>query len=230
MLVKSSWSASCDQLQQRLHYHLKFKLDLVVNENRTIMLNMLGRRRLSIHRMFFDAPDEVIKAVASYVLGREKKASKHILRVYIQNSLQQLDYSHRVDKTKLKTDGRIYNLVQIMDEVNAHYFDSALNLSITWYGMWGMKRRRRITFGEYHDSLKLIKIHRMLDDPFFPHYFVSFVVYHEMLHHVTPGRRDERGFFSIHTAEFKQKERLFAHYAKATAFEKRNKETIFGWA
>lgn len=230
MSVKSSWNVSSEQLQQKLARHLNFKLDLVINENRTIMLNMLGRRRLSIHRMFVDAPDDVICAVASYVRGKEKKKTQLVLRTYIQSRLETLDYSHRVNRQKLHTKGKVYNLQEIYNALNLVYFGGKLDLGITWYGMWGKKRRQRVTFGEYHDSLKLIKIHRMLDDTFFPPYFVSFVVYHEMLHNIIRGHKDQRGLFRVHTQEFKRRERAYHDYERAMAWEKRNKEKIFGWA
>ena len=230
MSAKSSWNDSSEYLKHRLKRHLRFKLDLVINENRTIMLNMLGRRRLSIHKMFVDAPEEVIAAVASYVKGRERDQTKKLIRSYIQSNLQDLDYSHRISKKKLVTKGEVYDLEQIYETHNAAYFKGELELSVTWFGRQQRQRRKRVIFGEYHDSLKLIKIHRMLDDTFFPPYFVSFVVYHEMLHHIIPGYRDERGFFRVHTREFKQRERLYHDYARARAWEKRNKEKIFGWA
>lgn len=183
-----------------------------------------------MHRMFLDAPESVIEAIAHYVRGKRHRGSEHLLRSYIQSYLPTLDYSSRVNPKRLKQVGEVYNLKEIYTEINHTYFGGEMEVEITWFGRVVKKRRSRITFGEYHDSLKLIKIHRILDDLMFPSYFVSFVVYHEMLHHVVPCKRDPRGFTRIHTAEFKAKERLFADYRRAVAWEKENKEKIFGWA
>lgn len=107
MSGKSSWKESCrvEEFQKKISRHLKFPLDLIVNENRSTMLSLLDRRRLSMHRMFLEAPDEVIAAVAHYVRGtrRDKQRNQLVLRTFIQENLPRLDYSHLVNKKSLIT-------------------------------------------------------------------------------------------------------------------------------
>lgn len=67
----------------------------------------------------------------------------------------------------------------------------------------------------------------MLDDAFYPPYFVAFVVYHEMLHNVVPGKTDAMGYYRVHTPEFKRLEKQFAEYDMAMKWEKKHKELIF---
>lgn len=220
-------------LKKKLSEHLKIDLELVINENRSTMLNLLekrsGKARLSIHKMFLDAPENVIAAIAHYVRGARKDRYMHnlILRGYIQQNLARFDSSHRLNRAKLVQSGRIYHLEPLYQQLNECYFEGNLDLAITWFGERGRKNKSRITFGLYHDNLKLIKIHRILDDPFFPDYFVSFVIYHEMLHAIVPGSIGPRGRYCIHTKAFKEKERLFEHYEKAVAWEKKNKKQFF---
>jgi hypothetical protein len=238
MLEKSSWNASSSDDPQfflkRLSQYTQLKLQLKINENRSTMLAVLERRkgqaRLSLHKMFLTAPDEVVKAVALYAKGARKADIDYhrVLRSFIQSQLPLQDFTAHRRAVKLQTQGRVYNLQTICDEINHQYFNGKLTLPITWYGR-GVRvaRPRKITYGLYEDALKLIKIHKILDDPFFPPYFVSFVVYHEMLHAVIPGERDDRGNFCVHTRLFKLKEKEFVDYKRAREWEKQHIKQIF---
>lgn len=223
-----------EAFHEKIARHIDIKLDLVINENRCTMLNVLERKRdrarLSIHRMFLDAPEDVISAIAHYVQGMKKKGKEGrdlLLRGYIQSNLSRFNYSNRLNQSTLNTQGKVYDLDAIYKQLNSSYFQDRLKLRITWYGKPFNKRRSRVIFGQYYDHLKLIKIHRMMDDPFFPEYFVRFVVYHEMLHEVIPGYVDERGFFRTHGAKFKEEERKFLDYEKAITWERKNKKFLF---
>lgn len=220
-------------LTAKLRGHLKIDVELVINENRSTMLNVLekkrGRARLSVHKMFLDAPDEVIGAVAHYVRGTRRNKSAHnlVLRGFIQENLSRFDVSNRLNPHRLVQVGRFYDLNPLYQQINQRYFEGKLDLLFTWYGNWGRNSRRRVTFGLYQDNLKLVKMHRILDDPFFPDYFVAFILYHEMLHAVVPGYVDENGYFRIHGPAFKERERLFEHYERAITWEKKNKKHFF---
>lgn len=221
------------EFKKKLGERVKFEVELVVNENKSTMLNVLARKKdfakLSMHRMFLEAPDEVISAIAHYVRGTRKEKREDSLRIrsYIQSHLEHLNYSSHLDPSKLVTEGNLYNLKDIYDDLNLKYFNNRLNLAITWFGEKGRKNKSRVIFGQYFDHLKLIKIHRMLDDLFFPSFFVHYVVFHEMLHHEVPGYTDKNGLFRTHGEEFKRREKLFADYEKAQAWEKKHRDDFF---
>ena len=130
-------------------------------------------------------------------------------------------------KVHLKTQGALYDLQSIYTTINQSYFEGKLDLKITWFGNAERKARRHRKLGLYCFSDKLIKIHRLLDQPNFPPYFISYVVYHEMLHSVYPPVKARRGRYSIHHANFKLKEREFAEYAAAKRWEEENKKIFF---
>lgn len=224
---------SIDSFRQKLAKHLNIKLELVVNENRCTMLSILDRKphsaRLSMHKMFLDAPEDVISAIANYVRGTRRRGQQkdQVLRGYIQSNLSRFNYSHLLKKEKLMTEGTYYDLQKIYNNLNERYFNNRLNLLITWYGKVIRRCRSKVTFGQYFDQLKLIKIHRRLDNPFFPDYFVSFVIYHEMLHEVVPGFIDEKGLFRMHGDEFKSREKEFEDYERATLWEKKHRNCFF---
>jgi hypothetical protein len=68
---------------------------------------------------------------------------------------------------------------------------------------------------------KLIRIHPALDQVFVPRYFVEFIVYHELLHHVIPPVR-VNGRYQIHSPAFRQREREFPAYAEAMAWRQQS--------
>ncbi|MGE0670205.1 MAG: SprT-like domain-containing protein [Parachlamydiales bacterium] len=123
--------------------------------------------------------------------------------------------------------GEHYNLQEIYDQVNALYFEGRVDVQITWFGSQKRAARRRRTLGLYDFNSKLIKIHRLLDQPHFPSYFISYVVYHEMLHHLFPPYPPKRGRRKIHHADFKRHEKKFAEYSLAKEWEKENHQIFF---
>ncbi|NJL26950.1 MAG: hypothetical protein HC897_03235 [Thermoanaerobaculia bacterium] len=66
-------------------------------------------------------------------------------------------------------------------------------------------------------SQNLVRIHPALDRPDVPRYVVAAIVHHEMLHAAVPpvvaaGRR------SVHTREFRRREREFEHHVAAESW------------
>ena len=119
--------------------------------------------------------------------------------------------------------GTTYNLQEIMHAINQEYFEGKLSLPITWWGNPLRVARTKRTLGSYHFATGLIRIHRMLDHPHFPSYFISYIVYHEMLHHLLPPlKRKVRGRRSHH-AQFCAKEREFRDFARAREWEKQHR-------
>ncbi|MCB1180670.1 MAG: hypothetical protein KDK55_01430 [Chlamydiia bacterium] len=219
--------------QKRLEKYLKIACRVKINQNRSTMLNLLtkqgGCTRVSIHRMFLDAPDEVIASIAHYVRGtrRDKQLHDGRIKQYIHENLDRYNDSHQVIREKLITRGKIYDLQTMYDRLNAEYFNHKLELTFTWYGDPKKRCRSRIVFGQYLSTLRLIKIHALLDHPRFPYYFVSFVLYHEMLHAIVPVTFNASGKTCIHGPEFKILERRFRYYKEAKAWEKMHRDQLF---
>jgi predicted SprT family Zn-dependent metalloprotease len=222
-------SQSTLSFQQQLEKDIGSKLQLKINDNRSTMLSVKWRpdcTKVSVHRMFLQAPTNVMQALACYLKGEDQKIAPSI-KAYIEDNLQKLDYSHELDLSLLQTKGKVYDLKKIYHAVNQEYFDKSLNLHITWFGNEKQRQCKRITFGLYHDPLKLIKINRLLDNPRFPDYFITYVVFHEMLHYVCPSYVDERGFKKIHSQEFKKQEKQFKDFKIAQQWIKDNQSFLF---
>jgi hypothetical protein len=58
-----------------------------------------------------------------------------------------------------------------------------------------------------------------------PRYFVSYIVYHELLHHLIPAVR-VAGRAVLHPAEFSRREQEFRHYERAITWEQKNIERL----
>lgn len=128
---------------------------------------------------------------------------------------------------KISTCGEFFDLREIFDEVNKAYFQGKLSLVITWAGNRDSKPRTRVMFGSYDREREIIKIHRRLDRAHIPRYFIAFVIYHEMLHHILPPIISKRRRRRIHHPEFTQKEQEFHDYAHVKKFQKEMRATWF---
>ncbi len=215
--------------QEQLENWSGMKLDLKINDNRSTMLSVKWEpdcTKVSVHRMFLQAPQNIMQALACYLRGEHRKIAPSI-KAYIEDNLQRLDYSHQLNLGKLQTKGRFYDLQEIYKSLNREYFDNQLDLYITWFGNCERAKCNRITFGLYHDPLRLIKINRLLDNRRFPDYFVAYVVYHEMLHYVCPAYVDERGWKHIHSKEFKRQEKQFKYFQIAQQWIQDNQNYLF---
>ena len=126
-----------------------------------------------------------------------------------------------------RSQGVHYDLKSVYDRLNALYFNDQLDLSITWFGHPSRKVKSHRILGLYVFESRLIKIHRLLDHPRFPPYFISYIVYHEMLHSVLPPQKRKKGRCRIHHGEFKEREKCFAEYEQARQFEKQNLNLFF---
>jgi hypothetical protein len=215
--------------QEQLENHAGIKLRLKINDNRSTMLSVKWEpdcAKVSLHRMFLQAPQNVMQALACYLNGEHKKIAPSI-KAYIEYNLQRLDYSHELDRMELQTKGRVYDLEEIFLLLNRKYFDKLLRLNITWFGERRRRICKRVTFGLYHDPLRLIKVNRLLDHIHFPDYFVAYVIYHEMLHFVCPAYVDENGVKHIHSREFKEREKEFAFFKEAQQWIRDNQNYLF---
>lgn len=205
------------------------KLQVKLNDNHSTMLSVKWEpdcTKLSMHRMFLEAPKNIMQELACYI-GQERDNIAPSVKAYIEDNLKKFDYRNRVDNQQIYSQGNVYNLKKIYNDLNQTYFNNKLDLKITWFGKPMQRNRSRVTFGLYHEPLKLIKIHRMLDNPTFPDYLVDYVVFHEMLHDVCPTYVDKNGWHRVHSDEFKEREKEFQHFDLAQRWIKEHQAHFF---
>lgn len=179
-----------------------------------------GTLHARVHHMFLDAPAQVVDALVRYVTRGERDASSS-LGDYIDDNGSRLAPRRR--DAPLVTKGRHHDLREIFETLGDRYFGGAINCFITWgkRPTTRAKKRRTIRLGSYIAVDRLIRVHPLLDQKWVPRYFVAYIVYHEMLHHVIPGSRG-LGRVNLHPPDFKEREKEFRHFERALAWEKRH--------
>jgi predicted metal-dependent hydrolase len=177
-----------------------------------------GAVTLRIHRMFLYADPAVVRALAQWIKRPKCKRNGPIVDRFIREH-RHLIRERKPNAVRLITEGEHHDLQAYYDEVNAQEFDGAVNTPITWGRRPTRRRRRSIRFGSYSVQDNLIRIHPFLDAPFVPQYFVRYVVFHEMLHAHLGIEEPETGRRRIHTPEFNAREREYADYERAAAWE-----------
>ena len=220
--------ASRRWLEQRVAAHLPGgRLHVTVTDNRYTMISVKrekGQYRLRLHHMFLDGGPEIVAALGRYVIDNDRDASV-TLGAFIDANQGKIRRIRRSRNASLvcQPRGEQHDLQELFDELNARYFNNTIDARITWgpQPKDGARRKRRnsIKMGSYSVEDRLIRIHRSLDRPFVPRYFVAWIVYHEMLHQkhdipVVDGRRQ------FHTPAFMAEERLFDEYERAQQWER----------
>jgi hypothetical protein len=213
-------------LERRLGLLAKQTVILSITDNRHSMIHATRRTGLlqvRLHHMFLDAPGSVVESLVRFVMYRDRDASAHVGQFIDGNMTRIRSLS---PKRPLRTLGETHDLQQIFDELNAQYFGSEIDARICWGNDTPTGRdRTTIKLGSYTAHAQLVRVHPRLDQAFVPRWFVGFVVFHEMLHHVMPATR-VNGRRLLHPAEFRARERGYRHYDRAVAWERANLDRL----
>lgn len=212
-------------LERRLQAAHPGHVILSITDNRHSIISHSchgGVLRVRLHHMFLDAPAKVQEALVRYVVRGDREASIRV-GLYIEENGYRLA-RRRPRNVPIHTKGRHHDLLAIFQEVNERYFQGSVSALVTW-GRRAVrdkrKPRRAIKLGSYNGHERIIRIHPALDRAWVPRYFVAFVVFHEMLHHVYPAAR-EGGRRVLHPPELVEHEREFRYYQRAIDWEARH--------
>ncbi len=198
--------------------------EVVWTENRRTVLSSLRQRErmvVRLHRVFGGAPDDLIDAVGRYLANGDRRASAAISR-YVDANRRSI--SERSSPRSLEARGDTHDLTSIFDELERDEFAGLVSgVGITWgrRGHSPRRRRRSIRLGTYSHDERVIRVHPNLDQGWVPRFFVRFIVFHEMLHHVEPARVTETRT-EFHTPSFRAKERAYPEYERSIAWERAN--------
>jgi hypothetical protein len=209
-----------DAFRRYLEEATKKEIYLVITDNSSSMLSMKRKGNdvsIRVHRIFLSAGSEVIDEIAGFI--RNSRAKTPHIRDFIRQNSHQLK-KRPPRKVNIKTDGNCYDLLEMFHSINTEYFGSRVSAYITW----GIKGPRRVaarrTLGSYCGNSNTIRINPMLDNRRVPMYFLEFIVYHEMLH-ADIGIRKDADRRLMHSKEFRKREKMFEHYDRAIAWEKK---------
>jgi hypothetical protein len=208
-------------LERRLRASFPGPVLLAVTDNRHCMVSYArqgGILRARVHMMFLDAPATVQESLVRYIVRGNREASQVVGRFIDANG-------HRIRATRpvltpLVTKGQHHDLLGLFHDVNSKYFGGTVDALVSWgRAAPARKQRATIKLGSYSAVERLIRIHPNLDRPWVPRYFVQFIIYHEMLHHVLPASRGA-GRTLLHPPQFREREQQFRHYERAMQWEK----------
>jgi hypothetical protein len=210
-------------LERRFELRARRAVQLAVTDNRQRIITRTverGRVRVRVHMMFLDAPEHVQEALVGYVLLEDRDASR-VVDKFIASNRHRIRASRPV-RGPLNTRGDVHDLLETLGRLNARYLGGSVDdVLITW-GRRTRTRgqpRRTIKLGSYSTSERLIRIHPVLDRQWVPRYFMSYVVYHELLHHVLPPTT-QGGRSVVHSPEFLRREREYRYYERAIEWER----------
>jgi predicted metal-dependent hydrolase len=215
-------------LERRIEQASDRPVSLHINDNVRSIVTIRrkpGQLRVRVHHMFLDAPPFIQEALARYVTaeaddGDGRSASALIGRYMAENQ-------HRLRASRpplhpLRTQGEEHDLLLAFRRVNARYFGNTHDALITW-GRAPTRRtageRRSIKLGSYSAVERLIRIHPVLDRAWVPRYFLEYIVFHEMLHHVIPTSR-VNGRAVLHPPEFQEREREYPVFERCMTWER----------
>ncbi|MFK7985336.1 MAG: hypothetical protein AB8I08_04830 [Sandaracinaceae bacterium] len=220
-------------MEARMRAALECPVELVITDNRRTMISTkrgVDRLTVRLHHMFLDAPTDVVEALLCYLAEQDARSSRRIGR-YIEANKGRIQKPRR--RTLLRPRGDTYDLTELLTEVLDTHLPEARETrpAITWGKRVPTKRRRRrrsIRLGTYTHDAHLIRIHRALDQPSVPRWFVSFVVFHEALHHVVPPV-SSTSRVDYHPPAFRRRERLHPDYQRAVEWENAHLDALLGF-
>ena len=212
------------RLERRLEAAFGGPVQLGVTDNRRRMVTQTrarGRLRVRVNMMFLGAEPRILDALVAYVVHGDRDASQ-VIGDFISFNTHRIRASRRAT-VKLQAQGHVHDLSEILTQLNETYFGGSIgDVLITWgrrtRPAGESKQRRTIKLGSYSASERLIRVHPVLDSEWVPRYFVSYIVFHELLHHVMPEVR-VGGRTLIHPPEFANREREVRYHERALAWE-----------
>jgi len=216
-------------LERRLGLACGGPVQLAVTDNRRRMVTQVrvrGTLRVRLHMMFLGAPERIKEALVRYVARGDRDASQLVGEYIEANSFR--IRAERPVTAPLRVLGTVHDLGSIRRQLEEKYFgDSTSDVLVAW----GRRTRPRgkarvaIKLGTYSATERLVRVHPAIDQRWVPRYFVTYIVYHELLHHVVPPVRSGR-ITIMHPSEFLRRERTYRHFERAIAWEKQHLERL----
>lgn len=215
-----------EQLEAALQTTLSVPVRVTLTDNRRTMISLERNAQsmhVRLHHMFAAADATTMQALGQYLASADRQAAQQIGRFIEQHRGSIRGRTTR--PVQLSAIGLHHNLNDIYRDVNERYFANRVEAKISWSRDRQLRSRRRrprsIKLGSYTARDKLIRVHPALDAEFVPRFFVEYIVYHEMLHHVLPPRRSGKRR-SLHGPEFQAREQVFEQFEAALEWERQN--------
>jgi hypothetical protein len=218
---------SIEQIYERVFRHLRPRTSppsITVSFRKYANANSrirLEKNNLTVHisDLLESAPAPIQEALATILIsklyrrrpdpGVVLRYQRYLNRADVRKMLHAARHA-RGRKAIRGPEGRVFNLVDVFEELNFEYFHGLMaRPELGW-----TVRPSRTTLGHYDPSHHVIVLSSILDSEKAPKLVVYFVMFHEMLHLKFPT--EHRGFRRcVHTKSFKEAEKLFKNYRQA---------------
>lgn len=207
-----------ETLIEYFHKKTGMGINLAITDNATSMISVRKNKKnifVRMHWIFLSADNLLLEEISSFI--KTAKGQTPLINQFVKTNIHNIKSKPR-KKTILRSKGRYHDLKKIYEELNKKYFAEKVMAHIGW-GRKSPRSSKKRTIGSYSKETNTILINPILDRRYVPKYYIQFVVYHEMLHcdigdNISKKRR------SIHSKEFKKRERMFKDYEKAVLWEK----------
>jgi len=186
-----------------------------------------GGYRVRMHRGFEAAPQEVRAAAAAWLRsGRRARRATSVLDDWIDGVLVPTFAPAPDERTPPLSPGTCHDLERLAQELFATFIPPDLlpperRPKLSFGLRLRTRARRSLHLGTYDSVQHLVRIHRVLDQPAVPAFFVRYILFHELLHAAFPPRR-ESGRTVHHGPEFRCRERDYPEFPRAKAWEAEN--------
>jgi hypothetical protein len=193
--------------------------------------SLSDRRTVGVPAYFEDAPEKVKEAVIEWALlfppkGRRKRPDfrerKKKLELVVLEFISASGKAHatvrRIASQDIGSMGRLYDLREVFQSLNASYFDGKLSSYIRWGKSRGRSYQTAFTdaSGKRQNLISIAQLYNASDVPRFA---IEGIVFHEMLHIALPPYK--RNFKNvIHGREFKRAERSFPRFNEWRQWER----------
>lgn len=192
---------------------------------------------LRMNAFFGRAPEEVQGAVVAWLRsGRRARRASAILDAWIERQIEELE-ERSPRRVRLITEGQVHDLASIAEDLRESWFPRDFGGHNEWPRLtWGKAGRSRsrhsLRLGSYDYHARLVRIHRVLDQPAVPAWFVRYVLFHELLHaaldgpesapagEATPDARTPAEQRLHHGPKFRAREQTFEDYGRALEWER----------
>jgi hypothetical protein len=186
-----------------------------------------GGFRVRMHRGFAAAPPEVRAAVAAWLRsGRRARRATGVLDAWIDGVLVPSFFPAEGRRAPALARGACHDLLELAADLLPRHIPADLlppeRIPLLTFGVRPKTRARRsLHLGTYDVAQHLVRIHRVLDQPAVPPFFVRYVLFHELLHAALPPRR-EGARVVHHGQDFRRLERAYPDFERAKDWEKKH--------
>jgi hypothetical protein len=195
------------------------RVDVTYGRARTAPVQIIDDARtlrVRLHRFFVGAPPDVREALAAWLrAGRRARRACRRLDAWIDAQLAGLP-ARAPRRLRLRPQGDHHDLAELAVLLLAREFVRDFEGRYPPDVTWGRRRRSRarhsLQLGSYVPARNLVRVHPVLDRPVVPRWFVSHVLFHEILHAALPQ--------DAHGPAFRERERAHPDYERAARWQR----------